>query len=154
MESRSPSPVGWIVVGVLGLAALGLAAGVAVWLGQQPPSNPEVVFVEATPSGLVTRDAAVVVPDAFVTVPPPTAPARDPREPDRTPRATGDSPGAIIDRLNAEVGRTLQHPELRKRFMTEGADTAHGTPGAFGAFFTAEIAQWMRVAKQAGITAQ
>lgn len=68
--------------------------------------------------------------------------------------APAGTPGAIIDRLNAEVGRTLQHPELRKRFMTEGADTAHGTPGAFGAFFTAEIAQWMRVAKQAGITPQ
>ena len=130
MESRSPSPVGWIVVGVLGLAALGLAAGVAVWLGQQPPSNPEVVFVEATPSGLVTRDAAVVVPDAFVTVPPPTAPARDPREPDRTPRATGDSPGAIIDRTFARhtgairgcfEGTTPPDGPVSLRFTTDEA---------------------------------
>ncbi len=68
--------------------------------------------------------------------------------------APAGTPGAVIDRLNAEAGRALQHPELRKRFLTEGAETAHSTPAAFGAFFQAEIVQWMRVAKQAGITPQ
>lgn len=68
--------------------------------------------------------------------------------------APAGTSAAIIDRLNAEAGRALQHPELRKRFLTEGAETAHGTPAAFGAFFQAEIVQWMRVAKQAGINPQ
>jgi serine/threonine protein kinase len=96
-------PVGWIVVGLLGLVALGLVAGIVVWLTQQPTTAPEVVFVEATPSGLVTGDAAVVAPDAFVpSSQPPSTTARDPRDPGRTPRVpVGDSPGAIIDRTFA-----------------------------------------------------
>lgn len=68
--------------------------------------------------------------------------------------APAGTPVAIVERLNAEAGRALQHPELRKRFLGEGAEPAHGTPNAFGAFFHAEIVQWMRVAKQAGITPQ
>jgi tripartite-type tricarboxylate transporter receptor subunit TctC len=68
--------------------------------------------------------------------------------------APAGTPAAIVERLNAEAGRALQHPELRKRFLSEGAESAHGTPAAFGAFFQAEIALWMRVAKQAGIVPQ
>lgn len=68
--------------------------------------------------------------------------------------APNGTPAAIVDRLNAEAGKALQHPELRRRFLAEGAEPAHGTPAEFGAFFQAEIAQWVRVAKQAGITPQ
>jgi serine/threonine-protein kinase len=97
-------PVGWIVAALLGLLALGLASGIVVWLTRPPTNAPEVVFVEATASGLVTHDAAVVTPESLVPEgpPPTTPPTRDPRHPDRTPRVgVGDSPGAIIDRTFA-----------------------------------------------------
>lgn len=129
----SSAPIGWIVVGVLGLLALGLATGIVVWLTQQPTNAPEVVFVEATPSGLVTHDAAVVAPDAAVpsSQPPATTPTRDPRDPDRTPRVSvGDSPGAIIDRTFARhtgairgcfEGTTPPDGPVSLRFTTDEA---------------------------------
>jgi tripartite-type tricarboxylate transporter receptor subunit TctC len=67
--------------------------------------------------------------------------------------APAGTPAAIIDRLNAEVGKALRHPDARARMQTEGADPVGGTPQAFGAFFKAEIAKWTEVVKKSGIRA-
>ena len=60
-------------------------------------------------------------------------------------------PAAIIERLNVEIGTALKHPDLRARFLTDGAEPAHSTPQAFGAFFKSEIAKWTNVVRKAGI---
>jgi len=60
----------------------------------------------------------------------------------------------IVARLNAEIRRILETPELRARLDAEGAIPAAGTPEAFGAFIAAEIATWSAVIKRAGIEAQ
>jgi len=65
--------------------------------------------------------------------------------------APAGTPAAIIERLNAEVGKALNHPETRNRLQGEGAEPAGGTAQAFGAFFRAEIAKWTRVVQKAGI---
>lgn len=64
------------------------------------------------------------------------------------PAGTGQP---IIERLNAEVGKALKHPDMRNRLQAEGAEAAPSSPQAFGAFFKAEIAKWTQVAKKAGI---
>ncbi len=65
--------------------------------------------------------------------------------------APAGTPGAVIDRLNAEIGKALRHPDLLSRFQADGAQPAGSSPQAFGTFFKAEIAKWTRVVQKAGI---
>jgi tripartite-type tricarboxylate transporter receptor subunit TctC len=65
--------------------------------------------------------------------------------------APAGTPRPIIDRLNAELGKSLQHPEVRERILGVGAEPAHTTPEAFGALIRSEIARWARVIKAAGV---
>ncbi|MBX7195356.1 MAG: protein kinase [Sandaracinaceae bacterium] len=88
-----------LVSGLLALVLLAIVAAGGVWYLQGPPATTEVVFVEATPSGIVATDAAVVLPDAYLELPdattgrgPPST--RDPRHSDPSVR----TPGQIIDR--------------------------------------------------------
>jgi tripartite-type tricarboxylate transporter receptor subunit TctC len=60
-------------------------------------------------------------------------------------------PAAIVERLNTEIGNALKHPELRSRFLADGAEPVHSSPQAFGAFLKAEIAKWTSVVRKAGI---
>lgn len=68
--------------------------------------------------------------------------------------APAGTPQAIVTRLNAEVGRAMQTPELRARLDSEGALPAAGTPEEFAALIRAEIARWETVLKRAGVQAQ
>ncbi len=65
--------------------------------------------------------------------------------------APAGTPAAIVERLNAEVGKALNHPETRSRLQAEGAEPAGGSAQEFGAFFKAEIAKWTHVVRKAGI---
>ena len=64
------------------------------------------------------------------------------------------TPRELVARLNAEIRRIMQTPELRTRLDAEGAIPAAGSPEEFGAFIAAEIARWGEVLKRAGIQAQ
>jgi tripartite-type tricarboxylate transporter receptor subunit TctC len=60
----------------------------------------------------------------------------------------------IVMKLNAEIRRIMQTPELRARLDNEGAIPAAGSPEEFAAFIVSEIARWGAVLKRAGIEAQ
>jgi tripartite-type tricarboxylate transporter receptor subunit TctC len=62
--------------------------------------------------------------------------------------APARTPPAVIARLNAEIGRALQAPEIKARLDAEGAEAAPGTPEAFGALIATEIARWKPVIEQ------
>jgi len=64
------------------------------------------------------------------------------------------TPPPIVARLNAEVGRAMQTPELRSRLDNEGALPAPGTPEEFAALIRAEIARWAEALKRAGVQQQ
>jgi tripartite-type tricarboxylate transporter receptor subunit TctC len=68
--------------------------------------------------------------------------------------APAGTPREIVMKLNAEIRRIMQTPELRTRLDNEGATPAAGSPEEFGAFIVSEIARWGAVLKQAGIQAQ
>jgi len=68
--------------------------------------------------------------------------------------APAGTPQAIVARLNAEVGRAMQTPELRSRLDSEGALPAAGTSEEFAAFIRAEMARWEAVLRRAGVQAQ
>ncbi len=65
--------------------------------------------------------------------------------------APAATPQAIVQRLNAELGRILDIADVRKSFADQGADIAGGTPAEFDAFMREESARWGAVIKQAGI---
>lgn len=60
-------------------------------------------------------------------------------------------PKPVLAKVNAEVGRILQSPDVKKAFERDGADVVGSTPEQFGAVLKSEIAKWTKVAKAAGI---
>jgi len=65
--------------------------------------------------------------------------------------APAGTPRPVIDRLNAELGKALQHPDARERILGVGAEPKHTTPEAFGALIRSELARWAKVIKAADV---
>ena len=60
---------------------------------------------------------------------------------------------AIIIRLNAEVAKILNMPEIKNFLFNQGLDVAPGTPEQFGAYIKSEKAKWAKVVKASGAKA-
>jgi tripartite-type tricarboxylate transporter receptor subunit TctC len=65
--------------------------------------------------------------------------------------AAAKTPRPIIVRLNAEVARLLQAPEVKKIFANEGADPVGNSPEEFAVVVRTEFEKWAKVIKAAGI---
>ncbi len=65
--------------------------------------------------------------------------------------APAGTPAPVIGKLNAEVSKALQSPDVRDRLIGQGAEPMPGTAEALGAFMQAESAKWAPVVKQAGV---
>ena len=63
--------------------------------------------------------------------------------------APAGTPREIVGRMQAEVARALQSPELRERLAADGAEAGGMAPEAFAAFVRAEIDKWSRVVREA-----
>jgi len=63
------------------------------------------------------------------------------------------TPPAIIDKLHRETVRILALPEVRKRFAELGSEVIGNSPSEFSAVIKAEIPQWAKLIKEAGIRA-
>ena len=61
------------------------------------------------------------------------------------------TPRPVIDRLHQELTVILASSETKKRFETEGGETAQMSSEEFGRFISAEIVKWAKVVKEAGI---
>ncbi|MDB5905511.1 MAG: hypothetical protein JWM26_4389 [Betaproteobacteria bacterium] len=61
------------------------------------------------------------------------------------------TPPAIVNKLNAEVVRTLAMPDVVERLTAAGVEIQTSTPKAFGDFVRAEIRKWNGVVKEAGV---
>jgi tripartite-type tricarboxylate transporter receptor subunit TctC len=57
----------------------------------------------------------------------------------------------VIDRLNLEIVKAVQLPDVRERLMGEGAEPVGGSPAEFSAHIKRELARWAQVIKQAKI---
>jgi tripartite-type tricarboxylate transporter receptor subunit TctC len=60
------------------------------------------------------------------------------------------TPPNVVLRLNAEIGATLKHPEVRDRVKAAGAEPAPSTPAEFGQLIRVEIPKWAEVVKLSG----
>ena len=66
--------------------------------------------------------------------------------------APANTPRPVIQRLNAEVLKALQNPEVRQKLALQGVEALGSTPEEYGVYVRDEISRWARVVKQAGIS--
>jgi len=62
-------------------------------------------------------------------------------------------PRDVVARLNSELARILQLPDVRGRFQDEGGDVTPTTPEQFAAFIGREIPKWAKIVKASGARA-
>jgi len=61
--------------------------------------------------------------------------------------APAGTPRAIIDKIQVDVAKALAVPEVRERFVAQGAQPGGTTPDQFTAFIRAETDKWTKVVK-------
>ena len=64
------------------------------------------------------------------------------------------TPQAIVERLNAEIGRIVAKPAIRDAWVKQGAEPMTMSAAAFGAFLQRDIDKWAKVIAAAGIKTQ
>ncbi|MPM39419.1 hypothetical protein SDC9_86052 [bioreactor metagenome] len=65
-------------------------------------------------------------------------------------QAPAGTPKDVIDKLNAEIKKVLENPEVKQRFEAQGFSSAWNTPQAYGQFIQAEVDKWAKVVKASG----
>lgn len=65
--------------------------------------------------------------------------------------APAGTPAAIVNRLNTEMVRVLNLPEVKSRLTDEGAEPVGNTPQQFGAFIPSERAKYAEVVSAARV---
>ena len=65
--------------------------------------------------------------------------------------APAGTPRPAVDRLNAEVTKVLQQPDVRARFLELGAEPAPMRTAEFATWVQQEVSKWTRLVKAAGI---
>jgi len=64
--------------------------------------------------------------------------------------APAATPRAAITRLNGEIGRALNTPDMRERLQAQGTEVVAGSPEQLGDFVKSELAKWSAAAKASG----
>jgi len=64
--------------------------------------------------------------------------------------APAGTPREIVARLNADVGKALQHPDVQEKLKGLGMQIVGGPPEQFGSFMRAEAVKWARIVKDSG----
>ena len=65
--------------------------------------------------------------------------------------APAGTPKAVIAKLNLEINKALNAPDVRQRLQEAGIEVGGGTPQQFTDFIQSEMVKWAKVAKDAGI---
>ena len=67
--------------------------------------------------------------------------------------APGGTPRAVVTKVQTEVARILNLPELRERLAKEGAEVVASTPDQFGNFLKVEMDKTAKIVSASGMTA-
>ena len=59
-------------------------------------------------------------------------------------------PKEIVAKLNADINKALQAPDLQKKLGDQGADVAGSTPEQFAKLIRDDIARWGKIVKESG----
>ena len=68
--------------------------------------------------------------------------------------APAGTPAAIVDRLSAEMRKSLARPETQERMRQLGAVTVADSPSGFAAFLKKDYERWAQVIKTSGVKAE
>jgi tripartite-type tricarboxylate transporter receptor subunit TctC len=61
---------------------------------------------------------------------------------------------ALVARIGDEIGKVLATPEVRERFVQQGATPVAGDGAALRAVMESDLARWSEVVRAKGITIQ
>lgn len=61
------------------------------------------------------------------------------------------TPAAIVNRINEEVNKVLQMPDIRQKIAGQGVSVGGGSSAEFAAFVKADYARWGEVARKSGV---
>jgi tripartite-type tricarboxylate transporter receptor subunit TctC len=64
------------------------------------------------------------------------------------------TPPAVIARLNSEVNKALNDPDVKKKLVDAGAEVEAMSVDQFRAFVNAESSKYLRIIKETGVTAE
>jgi len=67
--------------------------------------------------------------------------------------APAGTPKAVIDRLNAEIKKVLQMPDVRAKFDQQGVIPTYTTPEQTAHHIQGEVSKWAKVIKEANVKA-
>ena len=68
--------------------------------------------------------------------------------------APANTPKEIVTRLNAEIRKIVEKPEIKAQLATLGMDAFSGTPEQLGTFVGEQLVLWEKLIKNAGIEKQ
>lgn len=63
------------------------------------------------------------------------------------------TPPTVIRKINADIGKVLQDPELKRRFAAAGATPTTSTEAEFSDLIKTDLVKWRNVVRSAGIEA-
>lgn len=66
--------------------------------------------------------------------------------------APANTPQPIINRLNTELMKALQDPDVQKKLAVQGAIPLGSTPEEYGAYVKSELTRWAGIVKQTGVS--
>ena len=61
---------------------------------------------------------------------------------------------AIVERLNAEINKAMEAPDVVAKFAEQGLTSRRNTAAEFGTYLRAEIPKWAKAVKDSGATAK
>jgi tripartite-type tricarboxylate transporter receptor subunit TctC len=67
--------------------------------------------------------------------------------------APAKTPDAVLQKLNREINRILQMPEVKANLAADGAEPAGGTPEELAASIREGVEKWGRIVKELGLKA-
>jgi tripartite-type tricarboxylate transporter receptor subunit TctC len=68
--------------------------------------------------------------------------------------APANTPPAIVQRLNTELRRIIDNPEVKSRLGSVGFEAFSSTPEELDDFVKVQLAKWSKMIKDAGIQPQ
>jgi len=63
------------------------------------------------------------------------------------------TPKDIVAKLNAEINKAVQNPDLRQRLAAQGAEPLGGTSEHYAEYIRTELLRWTKVVKDSGARA-
>ena len=68
--------------------------------------------------------------------------------------APAGTPQPIIDKLNKQIVKILNQPDVKEKFFALGVDVVGSTPAEAAKYLDDTAAIWAKVVKDAGVTAE